>query len=531
MMNSDNDFGVDILHPHTLFKHQSDAIHAVKHRFNNVYRGARGMIIALAPGLAKTLTTLVTIMSDENKQGMNLVVVPKTIINEWINDIKKFFGETIPFVFFHKENIKNFNNYTYSELSKYNVVLTTYETVMNTKKKNNISQKDTEEITPKKPTVDLDKVTGGMLLYSIPWNIIAFDESHTFSNPNSVRYMSMLALYGEKKLLLSGTPLNNDIVDLYSQLRVLGYNTITNPKRFNIVEYKSQKLIDLIYYRTYEDVGVMLPPMHSQDIKFALHGFEKELYDYYHCVIRKIYNQSLVGIVDYMKVYNIFQRLRQICIAPYTILPNSSRKENFEESEMSYNIYNGLKPHLKEWVNDKEGTAGIQSVKMKTMIGIIKANISKGEKTIVFSDSNRAIDIATLAMNTYIPTVKFRVIDGDVNMKQRNEYINDFRYKDDVNVLFAGYKVGNMGLNLTQANHIIHLNNWWNPNINQQANHRCHRTGQTKQVYVYNLITVNTIEENIEKICQEKLKKIDECLKEEKGGKLDKKLMGRILRL
>lgn len=528
-MNSDNDFGVEIVHPHKLFKHQSDTIHAIKHRFDNVYRGARGMIIALAPGLAKTLTTLVTIMSDPEKDKLNLVVVPKTIINEWINDIQKFFGDTIPYILFHKDFIKSFNEYTYKDLSKYRVVITTYETIMNVDKKNNIS-KGVETI-PKKPCVDLNSVVGSMLLYSVPWNIIAFDESHTFSNPQSVRYTSMLALYGEKKLLLSGTPLNNNITDIYSQLRVLGYNTITSPKKFTIVEYKSQNLIDLVYYRSYEDVGVSLPPLHSQNIRFTLQGYEKEIYDYYHTQTRKIFNQSLVNIVDYMKVYNIFQRLRQICIAPYIILPCSSRKENFEESEISFNIYNDLPDRLKDWVNDKYGTAGIESTKMKMMIRIIK-NVTDKEKVIIFTDSNRAIDIATLALATHIPDMKFRVIDGDVNIKQRNQYIDEFRTDDSVRILFAGYKVGNMGLNLTQANHIIHLNNWWNPNINQQANHRCHRTGQTKQVYVYNLITLNTIEERIEAICQEKLKKIDECLKGEgKDKKLDKKMMGRILRL
>lgn len=526
---NENEFGVELLYPHKLFKHQTEAIHAIKHRFDNVYRGARGLIVALAPGLAKTLTTLVTIMSD-NSNGMNLVIAPKTVVNEWKNDIHKFFGNKIPYLFFHKDNIDNFDEFSWEKMKKYKIIITTYETVMNSDKKYQIT--NSKEITPTRPTIDLENVKGGLLLYRIPWNIIAFDESHTFSNPKSLRYYSMMGLYGEKKILLSGTPLNNDILDIYSQLRVLGYNTITFAKHFNIQEYKIQNLISLIYYRTYEDVEITLPTLHKKDIRFSLQGFEKEIYDYYHSKTRKIYNMCLVGIVEYLKVFNIFQRLRQICIIPYIILPCSSRKENFEESEVSFNIYNDLPEHLKVWVNDKYGTAGIQSTKMREMIKIIKNNVEINEKTIVFSDSTRAIDIATLALETYLANVKYRVIDGEVNINKRNEYIDEFRNDSSIKVLFSGSKVGNMGLNITQANHIIHLSNWWNPNVSEQANHRCHRTGQKKEVYVYNLITKDTIEEKIEMICKEKLEKIDDCLKgdEKLNKKIDKKMMGRILR-
>lgn len=525
-----NEFGVNLIPPHKLFKHQVEAIHAIKHRFNNVYRGARGLIVALAPGLAKTLTTLVTVMSDENKTGMNLVIAPKTVIKEWENDIHKFFGDNINYLIFHKDNIKDMDTYTWEQMSKYKLIITTYETVMSADKKNKIT--NSTEIIAKRPNSDLNSIKGSLLLYQVPWNIITFDESHTFSNHKSLRYYAMMGLYSDKKILLSGTPLNNDILDLYSQLRVLGYNTITTPRHFNIIEYKIQNLIDLIYYKTYEDVEITLPTLHKKDIRFTLQGYEKELYDYYHAKTRKIYNMCLVGIVDYLKVFNIFQRLRQICIVPYIILPCSSRKDNFEESEISYNIYNDLPEHLKTWVNDKHGTAGIQSTKMKEMINIIKKNKENNEKTIVFSDSTRAIDISALALETFLPDVKYRIIDGEVNIKQRNEYIDEFRNDDSIKVLFSGSKVGNMGLNITQANNIIHLSNWWNPNINEQANHRCHRTGQKKEVYVYNLITENTIEEKIEMICKEKLEKIDDCLKgeEKMKNKIDKKTMGRILR-
>lgn len=516
---STNEFDVPIRQPYQLFSHQIDAIKKLLYRFDNPVDGIVGMIIALEPGLAKTLVTLVSnmIFVKKDKNTRCLVIVPKTLLTEWENDIKKFFGSNIKYLIFHKDYTSNFENYTYEDICKYNIIITTYETAMSASK--SIDEKD----------VTLENSKGSDLLYTINWDIITFDESHTFCNHKTVKYSSMMKLQGKRKILLSGSPLNNDITDLYSQFRVMGYNKITEPKSFNFYEYKTRNLMEFVHYKTYSDVGVVLPGIKNRDILLELEGEEKDIYDYYHNMTRKLFSKHIVNELEYIHVYNIFQRLRQICISPYTILPCSSRNEDFKESDISKKIFEEMPAGLQEWVKNIKGRSGIRSTKMKMMIKIIKSKVEKNEKTIVFSDSKRAIDIASKSLEHYLPDVGYRIIDGDTNVIKRKDIIDDFRNEKNVKVLFAIYKVGNVGLNLTQANNIIHLNNWWNPSIKKQADHRCYRTGQNKVVNIYNLIIKNTIEEKINTICEEKMKKIDECLRIKDDTKIDKCILGRIL--
>lgn len=477
----------------------------------------------------------------------NLVVCSKTVAYSWKKEIAKFFGDSCPFFYFHRSDLKkNFDLITYDAIKNYKIIITTYETVMGVASKNKVTdnQFHIDQFnrrsgikSSRKPThEECMKATGGMLLFKVPWNRIIADESHRFANPTSSTFYSMMALWGEKKWNLSGTPLRNYSSDLYSQFRFNGYDKFILAKQFNYAEYERGKMSDFTLYKTYEAAGIVLPPITRHKIEIVLEDREKEIYDYYHNSMKQVYNGFLVGSYGFSNVLTLFLRLRQLCVVPYSILAESSRNykgKDEEEYTLSQKILDGMTGGLASWVKDKSGTAGIDSSKMKTLISLLKS-FKRGEKTLVFTSFKKVIDVAVSAMDEYMPDIEYLVLDGDVTGDNRDNTINNFKDPAyNYSVLFISYKVGSEGLTLVEAQNVIHMENWWTPVVQEQAERRVWRIGQTKPVNVYSITIVGSIEEKIDTICTNKNKMIDDFKSSNGKGiipKLDSITIGRMLR-
>ncbi|MDD4930920.1 MAG: SNF2-related protein [Candidatus Colwellbacteria bacterium] len=477
----------------------------------------------------------------------NLVICSKTVAYSWKKEISKFYGDSCPYFYMHRDSLKkNFDLLTYDTIKDYKIIITTYETVMGVANKNKVydNQFSLDQFNrragikaSRKPShQDCIKAVGGMLLFKTPWNRITADESHRFANPTSSTFYAMMALWGEKKWNLSGTPLRNYSSDLYSQFRFNGYDKIILSKQFNYSEYERGRMIDFTLYKTYEDAGIILPPITRHKIEIVLDGREKEIYDYYHSSMKQVYNGFLVGSYGFSNVLTLFLRLRQLCVVPYTILAESSRNykgKDDEEYTLSQKILDGMTGGLASWVKDKMGSAGIESAKMKALISTLKS-FKKGEKTLVFTSFKKVIDIAAIAMDEYMPDTEYLVLDGDVTGNDRDITINKFKDPSyNYSVLFISYKVGSEGLTLVEAENVIHMENWWTPVVQEQAERRVWRIGQTKPVKVYNITITTSIEERIDAICADKTKMIDD-FKSSKGKgsmpKLDAATIGRMIR-
>jgi len=560
----DPEFGVKLLKPHSLLPHQIEAIHwmqkvegTVPHRLN-----MRGGILAEAPGLGKTIITSCLCMTEtefvsplfKNTKSTksitypNLVVCSKTVAYSWKSEIEKFFGKSCPYFYFHRTPLKKrFDTLTYDDIKDYKIIITTYETVMSIATKNKITEsqfsidncgRKSGINNAKKPShSDCMNAVGGMLLFKTPFNRVIADESHRFANPTSSTFYSMMALWGDKKWNLSGTPLRNYSSDLYSQFRFNGYDNIIIAKQFNFNEYERSRMKDFTLYKTYVEAGIILPPIIKKTIEIELEGREKEIYDYYHSNLKKIYNGFLVGSYTFSNVLTMFLRLRQLCISPYTVLAESSRNYKGKDAEdytVSQQVLDGMTDGLASWIKDKQGAAGIGSAKMKALMAILRS-FDKKEKTLVFTSFKKVIDIAVLALKKEIPDMKYLILDGDVTGDDRDNVINMFKNPElGYNVMFISYKVGNEGLTLVEAQNLIHVENWWTPVVHQQAEARIHRIGQTKSVKIFSLTVKNSIEEKITSICDDKLKLIDDFLgskgKSAAPQKLDATTLGRLIR-
>jgi SNF2 family DNA or RNA helicase len=184
------------------------------------------------------------------------------------------------------------------------------------------------------------------------------------------------------------------------------------------------------------------------------------------------------------------------------------------------------------WCHNKTSEAGINSPKILAIIDVLK-RIPKDESVLIFSSFTACLDLLGDAIDTHIPGFVYLQLDGDVIGLERAELLASFKNNPKIRALLITYKVGSEGLNLIKANHCICIEPWWTPVTPEQAKARCHRTGQTKTVYIHDLLVVDSIEEKMLEICKEK-KELEAAYLEGttrtvKGGGLTKETLGRIL--
>jgi SNF2 family DNA or RNA helicase len=339
----------------------------------------------------------------------------------------------------------------------------------------------------------------------------------------------MMALCGEKKLCLSGTPLRNYSSDIYSQLRFIGYKDQLQSKNFTYHEYTSKKLQEWLLYKEYQDTDIVLPERFERVIELELKDKEKDIYDYYQATIRKIYHGYLLGTYDFSCVLTLFLRLRQVCCSAYTILDTSQKKT--DDYTLSQEVLDNMTDGLASWLKDKDGTAGLESCRIQAILKVIES-IPTTEKILVFTSFKKFLYLMKEAY-TKKTGRNCLVLNGDITGKERDIVLDTFKKDNDINVMFIVFKVGSEGLNLTEANHVVLCETTWTPVVGLQSSARVHRIGQTKDVHIYKFVIKNSIETRMEQICQEKLALINDFVKHNKQSKritLDRSTLFRIIR-
>jgi SNF2 family DNA or RNA helicase len=498
-------------------------------RENEPVHGIRGGINALEMGLGKSLCTLSLIMRDYVVKPYpvypTLIVCPLAAIYTWKEQIELFFGESCPYLIIRKDVIGKsvIDKLTVEQLQKYKIVITNYETIRSVAKTfklyenlfeyDKFGRRDYLNY-PNLPNQNTKNI-GLKTLFSIPWTRLVCDESHQFSNPKSALFYSMMCLHARCKWGLSGTPLRNYSNDLFSQFRIFGFARASAPRDFTINLYKETGLDRCILYMTKQDANIDLPELKINNIKIALQGDEKKIYEYFAKKTKEAYDGFVIGCVNFANVLTLFLRLRQCCLASYIITAESSRtfvksKQNFEYT-IAQEALNNMTNGLVEWISDNKGTAGIRSTKVMTAMDIIKNKVPVNEKVIVFTNFKRLIDVLVLAFKETMPYTAYETIDGDVTGEDRNMALHRFK-KGDSKVLFISYKVGSESLNLVEATHTILMETVWCPSIIQQASARSHRVGQKKEVTVWQLVAEDTIEQRMIDICQKKQNLFDQFI-------------------
>lgn len=541
--------------PWTLQAHQILALRWMKARMANNNYGLRGGIISLAMGLGKTLTALVHILSNKESTFPSLVIASKTIMLEWKkNGVEKFFGENIKVLYLHKDNIgKNTDNLTRAEILEYDIVVTTYDVVLSAARKTKYHEEgyvigdDHSLMKGKLVTVglrtlaqaDRPKEVGLGVIYCTPWEHVVCDESQTFANPDTATYKAIMGIYGRYKWCLTGTPIRNYQLDIWSQLRFCGYDGAVRSidwKRRGLSYMSMHKLREAIFTMSYSDAKITLPIKSEHTIYISLDNRERDVYAFMLKKTKESYDKMMKKMCSFASVLALFTRLRQCAIDPY-LITSCSKREKLSSSKSKADkealaLINSMPDgSLSKWCHNKK-KEGIVSSKIRKTVEIL-SKIPKSEKALVFSMFTSCLDLLGDTLKEVMPDYSFIQIDGDTVGQERETLLDQFRADPSVRALFLTYKVGGQGLNLTEATHCIPIEPWWTNAVYRQAITRCWRFGQTKEVHVHNIITKDTIEEKVIDIAKQKDAMASEYLdgttqSVEKVG-LDKYTLGRML--
>ena len=416
-------------------------------------------------GLGKTIQTLALLQKHKEDaeapsllhgpsgviRSTSLVIMPTSLIYNWLNEAKKFVPQLRLMV--HTGTLR----YKSPEVFKnYDVIITTY----------GISR------------IDIDLLTGYFFDYVI------LDESQNIKNPSSKSFLAVKQLKSRFKLILSGTPVENSVNDLWTQMSFINpgllgiqqffQNEFVTPIEKKKDEDKARKLQALIkpfvLRRTKEQVAPELPPK-TENLFYC--QMSEEQASVYEKVKSEYRNELLNSLEDgtfaqsQIQVLQGLIKLRQIANHPVMI------------------------------DKDYEGDSG----KFENVVHTLANVLDGGHKVLIFSQFVKQLTI----YREHFDQVGIPYVYLDGATQNRGDVVKQFQEDRRTRVFLISMKAGGVGLNLTEADYVFILDPWWNPAVEQQAIDRTHRIGQTKNVFIYKFITKDSVEEKILALQQRKL--------------------------
>lgn len=434
---------------------------------NTIYKCDLGGILADEMGLGKSIQTIMFIKEVLKEKGNAkiMIVVPTSLMYNWQKEFEKF-APDLKYVVVADNKQKR--KEIFDKKDDYNIFITSYGLIRN--------DKDEYE--------DVD------------FELCIVDEAQNIKNYQAEMTKEIKKIKAKCKIALTGTPLENNVTELWSIFDFImpGYlnSVIKFREKYNVkdVDEEGLKLLEnlnhqikpFILRRKKKDVVKSLPKKIENKIYIELPEKQKMLY-------MKVLNDTKKEMDDMiseggfqksrMKILQLLTKLRQICIDP----------------SVMYENYNG------------------ESIKIEELLRVVKEAIENDHKILIFSSFKRVLDNVKEIFDKN--KITYYMIDGSVKSKDRMTMVEKFN-NDDTNCFLITLKSGGTGLNLTGADTVIHLDIWWNPQVENQATDRAHRIGQTKTVSVIKLVTKGTIEERIIEL-QDKKKILSENLIEGKN--------------
>ncbi len=416
-----------------------------------------GACLADDMGLGKTLQAIALLSNlHEEKKKKSMVIMPKSLIYNWENEIKKFAPKL-------KVGVYYGINRDFSSLKKVDVILTTYGTIRN----------DIENLLKHK------------------FDLLILDESQNIKNINSQTTKAVLILNAKKRVALSGTPIENNLLELYSLFRFLNPEMFGSVQRFtnsyilpiqkysdtSTIEELKKKIYPFLLRRVKKEVLEDLPDKIEKLVYVDMNDEHRRFYEerrkYYYSLLEK--NTSSQGSFDKFFVLQAINELRHIVSSP--------------ELE----------------------TKKIISSKKEVLIENVIEAIENNHKVLVFV--NYLSSIESICDSLKENKIKYLKMTGQTKDRQNlvDKFQNDSRYK----VFVMTLKTGGVGLNLVSADTIFIYDPWWNTTVENQAIDRAYRLGQDKTVFAYKMIMRNTIEEKILKLQEIKNKLLDDLISED----------------
>ena len=407
-----------------------------------------GGILADDMGLGKTVQALTMLEYYKKTNGSlkAIVICPTTLIYNWQNEVKKFTPELSYHI--HHGNTRTRNH---EELTKSNIIITTYGTL-----RSDIS-----------------------IFLQVLFDYVVLDESQAIKNPSSKVTKAASLLTAKNRICMSGTPLQNNTFDIFAQMNFLNpgllgsmeffRNEFATPiDKFGEPEQKEhlrKLLYPFILRRTKEQVAKDLPEKTETILFCEMEPEQRSIYEAY----RNSYRDKILGAIDQqgidksqLTILQGLMKLRQICDSP-AILNEDEKFPN-------------------------------HSIKLDELAREIAENIGQ-HKALIFSQFLGMLSLIKEKLKEQ--NIPFEYFDGSTSPTEREKAIQNFQNNDDCRVFLISLKAGGVGLNLTAADYVYIVDPWWNPAVEQQAIDRTHRIGQTKNIFAYRMICLDTIEDKI----------------------------------
>ncbi len=390
---------------------------------------------------------------NEPSQAATLIVMPTSLIHNWENEIRKFTPSLKAYKYVGVQRKKSLD--LKGIISYYDIILTTYGTIRN----------------------DYELLKEHEFFYLI------LDESQNIKNSGSKTYQTITKLKAKNRLVLTGTPIENSLSDLWSQINFLNKGLLGNQAYFKREfitpiekkndpekQVKLQTLIrPFVLRRKKDEVARDLPPL-TEQIRYC--GMSKEQqtsYEKEKSIIRNniLQNIEKEGIKkSAIVVLQGLTKLRQLANHP-------SMLDDADESE---------------------------SGKFDEIFRSLKSLMAENHKVLIFSSFVKHLEL--LKQKIESEKWKYSLLTGKTT--KREEVIKNFQEDSENRIFLISLKAGGVGLNLTSADYVFIIDPWWNPAAENQAINRAHRIGQDKKVFVYRFITEGSIEEKIQLLKERK---------------------------
>ena len=441
-----------------------------------------GVCLADDMGLGKTVQTI-AFMLYVAQEGPSLVAAPASVVLNWQREIQRF-APTLNVVVLNSATDRHV---TIDSAGKHDVLLTTYGLF--------VTEAD-----------DLEQKQ---------WNTVCLDEAHVIKNRETKTSAAVMKLQARHRIILTGTPVQNHLGELWNLYQFINPELLGSYDQFQkkyIIPIEQQQnkarsrqlkriVQPFILRRTKQEVIEELPDKTEIQMPVELSDDELAVYE----VIRRRAKQLLEEEQDGPLSVNTLSeitRLRQAACAAQLVAPLTGPKGNGKAKGLPSEAIEG------NW-------GDMPCSKINTLLSLLEEIVGGGNSVLVFSQFTSFLTMVRDAIKKTPSLCGERgeplYLDGTVPMKKREQLVQSFQ-RGEHPIFLISLKAGGLGLNLTGANYVIHLDPWWNPAIEQQATDRAYRIGQRQNVTVYHLISQHTIEEKILRLHETKRNLADAML-------------------
>lgn len=411
-------------------------------------------------GLGKTVQTLAMLqaLKESGTSHATLLAMPTSLIYNWELEAKKFTPNLKILVYTGTHRNKDVERF-----QGYDLILTSYGIVR----------------------LDIS------ILTQFYFNYVILDESQAIKNPNSNISKAVRKLKSKNRLILTGTPLENSTMDLWSQMSFLNPGLLGNQSFFKNEfltpiekkkdEVKTRKLNSIIkpfILRRHKSQVARELPEKVENLKYcSMSTMQEEHYE----EAKSFYRNK---ILDEIEKYGVNK-------SHFLLLQGLTKLRQIAN-------------HPKMVDKNYQGDSG----KLDDVTSMISNAISEGHKILIFSQFVKHLSILCKYLDTN--QIKYAYLDGST--KDREAQVRLFQENEHIRIFMISLKAGGLGLNLTKADYVFLLDPWWNPAVEQQAIDRAHRIGQENKVFTYKFISKNTVEEKIISLQKHKIRLATELI-------------------